>query len=126
MRWLLILLVSCMAVTVCGCHQDNDEYMTVATVRLDGGEGVRIERVQAMAHFTNLNSRHVTSTANFDGAEVQVVLLRGAYQVLVEGVLSYVDADGKRMVRSFRAVSDYVELAGIGTSQAKMDIILLD
>ena len=120
------MFVSCMAVTVCGCHQDNDEYMTVATVRLDGGEGIRIERVQAMAHFTNLNSRHVTSAANFDGAEVQVVLLRGAYQVLVEGVLSCVDDGGTRSVHSFRAVSDYVELAGVGTSKAKIDIILLD
>lgn len=126
MRKIIFLCMMGLAVVLCACHQDNDDYMTVATVHMNGGEGIRIERVQAMAHFTNLNTRHVTSTANFDGADVQVELLRGAYQVLIEGILSCVNADGVRSVRQFRAVSDYVELAGIGKSQASINIILLD
>ena len=80
------------------CHQDNDDYMTLATLRLDGGDTLTIERV----------------------------LLRGAYQVHIEGLLSYYGQDGARRVRSFRAVSDYVELVGSGTSEADLNIIFLD
>lgn len=108
------------------CHQDNDDYMTQATLRLDGGDTLTIERVQATAHITNLNTRHVVSTADFTGAETRIELLRGAYQVHIEGLLSYYGQDGARRVRSFRAVSDYVELVGSGTSEADLNIIFLD
>lgn len=116
----------CMALALTACHQDNDDYMTLATIQLDGGEGVTIERVQAMAHITNLNTKHVVSTADFTGAQVQIELLRGAYQVSIEGVLSYTDTTGNKRIRSFRAVSDYVELVGTGTSKVTINIIYLD
>ena len=115
-----------MALALTACHQDNDDYMTLATIQLDGGEGVTIERVQAMAHITNLNTKHVVSTADFTGAQVQIELMRGAYQVSIEGVLSYTDTTGNKRIRSFRAVSDYVELVGTGTSKVTINIIYLD
>ena len=115
-----------LAVVFSACHQDNDDYMTTVTITLDGGEQITIEQVQAMAHLTNLNSRHVTSTANFIGPKVQLELLRGAYQVQIEGALAYKDQDGVQHVRSFRAISDYVELIGSETSEVKLNIIFLD
>lgn len=126
MKKLFTLLTYCMALALAACHQDNDDYMTLATIQLDGGEGVTIERVQAMAHITNLNTKHVVSTADFTGAQVQIELLRGAYQVSIEGVLSYTDLTGKNRIRSFRAVSDYVELVGTATSKTTINIIFLD
>ena len=89
MKKLFTILMCCMALALTACHQDNDDYMTLATIQLDGGEDVTIERVQAMAHITNLNTKHVVSTADFTGAQVQIELLRGAYQISIEGVLSY-------------------------------------
>lgn len=126
MKKLLMILTCCMTLALTACHQDNDDYMTLATIQLDGGSDVTIERVQAMAHITNLNTKHVVSTADFTGAQVQIELLRGAYQVSIEGVLSYTDQTGNKHTRSFRAVSDYVELVGTGTSKATINIIYLD
>lgn len=126
MKKLLMILTCCMTLALTACHQDNDDYMTLATIQLDGGSDVTIERVQAMAHLTNLNTKHVVSTADFTGAQVQIELLRGAYQVSIEGVLSYTDQTGNKHIRSFRAVSDYVELVGTVTSKATINIIYLD
>ena len=126
MKKLLMILTCCMTLALTACHQDNDDYMTVATIQLDGGSDVTIERVQAMAHITNLNTKHVVSTSDFSGDQVQIELLRGAYQVSIEGVLSYTDQTGNKRIRSFRAVSDYVELVGTGTSKATINIIYLD
>lgn len=126
MKKLLMILTCCMTLALTACHQDNDDYMTLATIQLDGGSDVTIERVQAMAHITNLNTKHVVSTADFTGNQVQIELLRGAYQVSIEGVLSYTDQTGNKHIRSFRAVSDYVELVGTGTSKATINIIYLD
>lgn len=126
MKKLLMILTCCMTLALTACHQDNDDYMTLATIQLDGGSDVTIERVQAMAHITNLNTKHVVSTADFTGAQVQIELLRGAYQVSIEGVLSYTNQTGNKRIRSFRAVSDYVELVGTGTSKATINIIYLD
>ena len=126
MKKLLMILTCCMTLALTACHQDNDDYMTLATIQLDGGSDVTIERVQAMAHITNLNTKHVVSTADFSGDQVQIELLRGAYQVSIEGVLSYTDQTGNKRIRSFRAVSDYVELVGTGTSKATINIIYLD
>lgn len=126
MKKLLMILTCCMTLALTACHQDNDDYMTLATIQLEGGSDVTIERVQAMAHITNLNTKHVLSTADFTGAQVQIELLRGAYQVSIEGVLSYTDQTGNKRIRSFRAVSDYVELVGTGTSKATINIIYLD
>ena len=126
MKKLFTILICCMTLALTACHQDNNDYMTLATIQLDGGEGVTIERVQAMAHITNLNTKHVVSTADFTGAQVRIELLRGAYQVSIEGVLSYTDQTGNKRIRSFRAVSDYVELVGTDTSKATINIIYLD
>lgn len=126
MKKLFTILICCMTLALTACHQDNDDCMTLATIQLDGGEGVTIERVQAMAHITNLNTKHVVSTADFTGAQVRIELLRGAYQVSIEGVLSYTDQTGNKRIRSFRAVSDYVELVGTDTSKATINIIYLN
>jgi hypothetical protein len=126
MKKILTIVMLLIAIALSACHQDNDDYMTQATISLDGGDTLKIEQVQAMAHLTNLNSRHVTSTADFVGSMVQIELLRGAYQAHVEGIISYTDLQGKRHVRTFRAVNDYIELVNSGTSEIKLNIIFLD
>lgn len=126
MKKIIILFTLILTVSLSACHQDNDDYMTQASICLDGGDTLMIDRVQAMAHITNLNTRHVVSTADFNGPEVQIELLRGAYQINIEGILSYHDATGQQHIRSFRAISDYVELAGSGACEAKLNIIFLD
>ena len=126
MKKIFIWLTMSLTLALTACHQDNDDYMTQATIYLDGGDMLTINRVQAMAQITNLNTRHVVSTADFDGPKVRIELLRGAYQINIEGILNYIDENGVQHIRSFRAISDYVELAGTGACQAKLNIIFLD
>jgi hypothetical protein len=126
MKKILSIIIIGLTMALTACHQDNEDYYTLATIGLDTGDTLSVERVQAMAHITNLNSRHVVSTSDFIGSEVNIQLLRGAYQVNIEGIIRYSDKQGKSSTRSFRAVSDYVELVGLESSRTKLKIIFLD
>lgn len=123
MKQTILLL---MLVLLGACHGEQDDLMTTATVWVSAGDDISISRIQATALFTNMNSRQVTSTTNFNGPAVQVLLLRGAYQVHIEGVVTYTDADGTKHVRQFRALSDYVALANSGHSEANISLLFLD
>lgn len=86
-------------------------------------EGTTVERVQGMVQLTNLNTRQVTTTAEFDGNIARVSLLRGVYSVLVEGSMQYKDAHGATGVRQFRATSDYLEFASKSLNVATLNIV---
>ena len=108
------------------CHQEENDLFTTAVVVLATNENISISQVQAQAQLTNVNTRQVTTTANFDGAILRVELLRGAYEVLIEGVATCQDANGSTSLHQFRAQTDYVELAGTGEMVTMLNIILLD
>ncbi len=48
------------------CHEDEDELFTWADVVLSAGDGLTVEQVQGTARLTNLNSKQVTTTSDFD------------------------------------------------------------
>lgn len=108
------------------CHQEQNDLFSTAIITLSSNDNISISRVQAQAEITNVNTRQVVTTANFDGPTLQVELLRGAYAVLVEGVATCLDADGNKRLRQFRAQTDYVELASTDTNVAQLNIIFLD
>ncbi len=126
MKKILIILILGVIMVLSSCHPDNDDYMTQAFINLDTSDTLTIERVQAMAQITNLNTRHIVTTSDFTEGTVQIELLRGAYQISIEGVMRYSDQQGEYHVRSFRAISDYVELTGLSRSYAELKIIFLD
>ena len=108
------------------CHQEENDLFATAIINLAVDDGITITQVQAQAELTNVNTRQVTTTANFDGAVLRVELLRGAYQVLIEGVATCQDATGNIRFRQFRAQTDYVELAGTGSNATSLNLIFLD
>ena len=132
------------------CHQEEDNLFATAVITLETGENISITDVQAQAQFTNVNTRQVTTTADCKisngKCQVSIGLLRGAYEVLIEGVaecqgvqgvqgvlspqsyesVSSSRAQGVREYRQFRAQSDYVELAGRGVNTAGLNIIFLN
>ena len=108
------------------CHQEQNDLFSTAIITLSSNDNISISQVQAQAEITNVNTRQVVTTANFDGPTLQVELLRGAYAVLVEGVATCLDADGNKRLRQFRAQTDYVELASTDTNVAQLNIIFLD
>lgn len=120
----IILMLGFLSMTA--CHQEENDLFATAIINLAVDDGITITQIQAQAELTNVNTRQVTTTANFDGAVLRVELLRGAYQVLIEGVATCQDATGNIRFRQFRAQTDYVELAGTGSNATSLNLIFLD
>lgn len=107
---LTLLTLSLLALT--GCHSDHDELFTTAILTIDGGDTIAIERVRATATLTNLNTHQTVSSGSFNGNGVAISVLRGAYQVSIEGQIRYEDPQQGVRIRQFRAVSDSEDLMG--------------
>lgn len=123
MRKILMICILLMGVVLSSCHQDEDEIFAYADVALNVDEDIDIERVQGTVCLTNLNTRQVTSSADFNGNVSCIQILRGVYSVLVEGSIQYKDANGKTVVRQFRANTDYVAFEKEGVNVTTLQII---
>lgn len=108
------------------CHDTQDDLFTTATISISAGDTVSVERVQGQLVLTNINSRQNTSSADFAGASSTLEILRGAYLISVEGVLSYRTASGKQEIHQFRAQEGYVELTHPDHNETTLQAILLD
>lgn len=123
MKRILMICVALLGMVLTSCHQDEDDLFTTAAITLAAEQGTTVERVQGTVQLTNLNTRQVTTTAEFDGNIARVTLLRGAYSVLVEGSMQYKNANGETGVRQFRAKSDYLEFASKSLNVATLNIV---
>lgn len=123
MKRILMICVALLGMVLTSCHQDEDDLFTTAAITLVAEQGTTVERVQGTVQLTNLNTRQVTTTAEFDGNIARVTLLRGAYSVLVEGSTQYKNANGETSVRQFRATSDYLEFASKSLNVATLNIV---
>lgn len=123
MKRILMICVALLGMVLTSCHQDEDDLFTTAAITLVAEQGTTVERVQGTVQLTNLNTRQVTTTAEFDGNIARVTLLRGAYSVLVEGSMQYKNANGETSVRQFRATSDYLEFASKSLNVATLNIV---
>ena len=123
MKRILMICVALLGMVLASCHQDEDDLFTTAAITLTAEEGTTVERVQGTVQLTNLNTRQVTTTAEFDGNIARVSLLRGVYSVLVEGSMQYKDAHGATGVRQFRATSDYLEFVSKSLNVATLNIV---
>lgn len=101
MKRILMICVALLGMVLASCHQDEDDLFTTAAITLTAEEGTTVGRVQGTVQLTNLNTRQVTTTAEFDGNIARVSLLRGVYSVLVEGSMQYKDAMAPRALGSF-------------------------
>ena len=123
MKRILMICVALLGMVLTSCHQDEDDLFTTAAITLAAEQGTTVERVQGTVQLINLNTRQVTTTAEFDGNIARVTLLRGAYSVLVEGSMQYKHANGETSVRQFRATSDYLEFASKSLNVATLNIV---
>lgn len=123
MKRILMICVALLGMVLTSCHQDEDDLFTTAAITLAAEQGTTVERVQGTVQLTNLNTRQVTTTAEFDGNIARVTLLRGAYSVLVEGSMQYKNANGETSVRQFRATSDYLEFASKSLNVATLNVV---
>lgn len=122
-----ILYISIMiwALAVISCAPVEDDIFTTAHIAVTAGDGSAITRVQAQVRLTNVNTRQVVTSSDFEGSSVAVELLRGAYQIDIEGVVTCLQSDGQTRARQFRCQSDYAEFIR-DDSNITLNIIFLD
>ena len=123
---ILFSLLIAVAMLFTACAPVEDDIFTTAriTVTAEGDES--ITSVQAQVKLTNVNTRQVTTVADFIGTSATVELLRGAYQIDIEGVAPCVSPDNATRMRQFRCQSDYEEFVKLGINEVTLRTIFLD
>ena len=123
---ILFSLLIAVAMLFTACAPVEDDIFTTAriTVTAEGDES--ITSVQAQVKLTNVNTRQVTTVADFIGTSTTVELLRGAYQIDIEGVATCVSPDNATRMRQFRCQSDYEEFVNLGINEVTLRTIFLD
>jgi hypothetical protein len=115
-----------LAIAISACAPVEDDIFTTAKITVAAGDEVVITRVQAQVKLTNVNTRQVTTSADFDGATLTVEVLRGAYQIDIEGVATCQSPDGSVHMHQFRCQSDYTEFIRDGQNDITLNMIILD
>ena len=108
------------------CHEDEDDIFATAVITLLTDEGLTIERVQGTARITNLNSKQVTTTSDFNGSALHLSLMRSSYSIDLEGLVRYHDQQGQVYTKHMRAHTDYVALNQKDYNETTLDIIFLE
>ena len=100
------------------CAPVEDDIFTTARITVTAEGEVSITSVQAQVKLTNVNTRQGTSA--------MVELLRGAYQIDIEGVVTCLSPSNVTRMRQFRCQSDYVEFISRDINEVTLKTIFLD
>lgn len=122
----IVFYLFTLSLLLTACHQDEDELFATSSITLSAGDTLSIERVQGTARLTNLNSKQVTTSSDFNAATLSLPLLRSSYSADVEGLVRYRNALGQTMTKRMRAHSDYIALEKKDHNQATLSIIFLE
>ncbi|MBQ6166646.1 MAG: hypothetical protein IJK41_04335 [Muribaculaceae bacterium] len=120
----LLSITFVMLFTACAPVEDDIFTTACITVTAEGNES--ITSVQAQVKLTNVNTRQVTTVADFNGTSVTVELLRGAYQIDIEGVATCQSPGNSIRMRQFRCQSDYEEFISRDINEVTLKTIFLD
>ena len=123
---ILTLLLIALTMLLTACAPVEDEIFTTARITVTAEGEDSITNIQAQVKLTNVNTRQVTTVADFDGASATVELLRGAYQIDIEGVATCLSPDNVTRMRQFRCQSDYVEFISHDINEVTLKTIFLD
>lgn len=126
MNRILQFIILSLSIVIIACAPVEDDIFTVARISVTAGDDVAITRVQAQVKLTNVNTRQVITTADFQGSSVTVELLRGAYQIDIEGVATCQSTDGATRMLQFRCQSDYAEFISKEQNDITLNMIFLD
>lgn len=119
-RTILVLLLLSLA----ACNDDKEEIFTSATINLEAADSIKIQKIQGTAKAVNINTRQITTNSQFDNLSSSMKLLRGAYQITINGYVVYLDNKGTLHTHAFIAYTDYCEFKDI-ESETKLKIVLI-
>ena len=100
--------------------------MASVTIVINGDDSLQIDRIQATASIRNLNTKQVITSADFNGNTLKQQLLRGAYQVSVDGSIRYTNQNKQTRIRSFRSQTDFISFGNSENYTLVMKPIFLD
>lgn len=126
MKQIFLTILIALTMLLTACAPVEDEIFTTARITVTAEGEDSITSVQAQVKLTNVNTRQVTTVADFDGASATVELLRGAYQIDIEGVATCLSPDNVTRMRQFRCQSDYVEFISRDINEVTLKTIFLD
>lgn len=119
-RTILALLLLSLA----ACNNDKEELFTSATINLEAADSIKIQKIQGTVKAININTRQIITSSQFDNLSSSMKLLRGAYQITINGYVIYLDNKGIQYTHAFIAYTDYCELKDI-KSETKLKIALI-
>ncbi|MBR3452983.1 MAG: hypothetical protein IKH25_08960 [Muribaculaceae bacterium] len=125
-KTILYITLLLLAAVATACAPQEDDIFTTARITVAAGDEIAISRIQAQVLLTNVNTRQTVTTADFQGPAATIELLRGAYQIGIEGVATCEMPDGQVRIRQFRCQSDYVEFASKDMNEITLNAIFLD
>ncbi len=123
---ILSISLTLLAVLFTACAPVEDDIFTTARITVSTTDQMSITRVQAQVKLTNINTRQVVTSADFDGASATIELLRGAYQIDIEGVATCLMPEGGTRLRQFRCQRDYAEFIQDDMNEITLTTIFLD
>jgi hypothetical protein len=126
MKQIFLTILIALTMLLTACAPVEDEIFTTARITVTAEGEDSITSVQAQVKLTNVNTRQVTTVADFDGASATVELLRGAYQIDIEGVATCQSPGNSIRMRQFRCQSDYVEFISRDINEVTLKTIFLD
>ena len=127
MRYFLqIIFLALVGTTLTSCHNSTDDYMASVTIVINGDDSLQIDRIQAIASIRNLNTKQVITSADFNGNTLKQQLLRGAYQVSVDGSIRYTNQNKQTRIRSIRSQTDFISFGNSENYTLVMKPIFLD
>lgn len=126
MKQIFLTILIALTVLFTACAPVEDDIFTTARITVTAEGEDSITSVQAQVKLTNVNTRQVTTVADFDGASATVELLRGAYQIDIEGVATCQSPGNVTRIRQFRCQSDYVEFISHDINEVTLKTIFLD
>lgn len=123
---IIILISITLVMLLTACAPMEDDIFTTARITVTAEGDVSITSVQAQVKLTNVNTRQVTTVADFNGTSATVELLRGAYQIDIEGVATCLSPDNVTRMLQFRCQSDYEEFISRDINEVTLKTIFLD
>lgn len=115
-----------LAAIATACHTDNDNLFTSCVIKLNLPTSGEIDMMQYRATVTNLNSREEITLAGKTPDVITInEIMRGAYSINIEGVISYRDNDNAVHTSQFRAQSDYVSVVD-NDNIITLEIVIMD
>ncbi len=115
-----------LAFAITACAPVEDDIFTIARISVTAGNNLDVTRVQAQVRLTNVNTRQTLASADFEGPNVTIEVLRGAYQIDIEGVATCQSNDGTASIHQFRCQCDYVEFIDKEQNDITLNMIFLD